>query len=172
MSQSIAFEVTVSAPYDKAIEKTTDALKTEGFGILTRIDVKQTLKEKINADFRPYAILGACNPPLAHRALSHDGHVGLMLPCNVTVEAKDDKTSIVRIGDPDAFPVTDVGVRRGAGELGLATTPAALTARAVRLCPSLTIHEGYRGCVIRGPGFFYCVEQGKRANVRQISPGK
>jgi uncharacterized protein (DUF302 family) len=103
MSQSIAFEVTVSAPYDKAIEKTTDALKTEGFGILTRIDVKQTLKEKINADFRPYAILGACNPPLAHRALSHDGHVGLMLPCNVTVEAKDDKTSIVRIGDPDAF---------------------------------------------------------------------
>jgi len=103
MSQSIAFEVTLSAPYDKAIEKTTDALKTEGFGILTRIDVKQTLKEKINADFRPYAILGACNPPLAHKALSHDGQVGLMLPCNVTVEAKDDKTSIVRIGDPDAF---------------------------------------------------------------------
>jgi len=103
MSQSIAFEVTVPAPYEQAIEKTTAALKTEGFGILTRIDVKQTLKEKLNAEFRPYAILGACNPPLAHKALQHDGQVGLMLPCNVTVEAKDDKSSIVRIGDPDAF---------------------------------------------------------------------
>lgn len=103
MSQQIAFEVTVPAPYEKAIEKTAEALKTEGFGILTRIDVKQTLKEKLNAEFRPYAILGACNPPLAHKALSHDGQVGLMLPCNVTVEAKDDKSSIVRIGDPDAF---------------------------------------------------------------------
>jgi len=103
MSQQIAFEVTVPVAYEQAIEKTTEALKAEGFGILTRIDVKQTLKEKINAEFRPYAILGACNPPLAHKALSHDGQVGLMLPCNVTVEAKDDKSSIVRIGDPDAF---------------------------------------------------------------------
>ena len=103
MSQPIAFEVTLPAAYDQAIEKTTEALKAEGFGILTRIDVKQTLKEKINAEFRPYSILGACNPPLAHKALSHDGQVGLMLPCNVTVEAKDAKSSIVRIGDPDAF---------------------------------------------------------------------
>ena len=103
MSQQIAFEVTVPVPYEQAIEKTTAALKTEGFGILTRIDVKQTLKEKLNAEFRPYAILGACNPPLAHKALAHKGEVGLMLPCNVTVEAKDDKSSIVRIGDPDAF---------------------------------------------------------------------
>ncbi|KPK06047.1 MAG: hypothetical protein AMJ64_10130 [Betaproteobacteria bacterium SG8_39] len=103
MSQQIAFEVSLSVPYEQAIEKTAEALKAEGFGILTRIDVKQTLKEKINAEFRPYAILGACNPPLAHKALSHDGQVGLMLPCNVTVEAKDDRHSIVRIGDPDAF---------------------------------------------------------------------
>jgi len=103
MSQQIAFEVTVPVPYEQAIEKTTAALKTEGFGILTRIDVKQTLKEKLNAEFRPYAILGACNPPLAHKALAHKGEVGLMLPCNVTVEAKDDKSAIVRIGDPDAF---------------------------------------------------------------------
>jgi len=103
MSQQIAFEVTLPVPYEQAIEKTTAALKTEGFGILTRIDVKQTLKEKLNAEFRPYAILGACNPPLAHKALAHKGEVGLMLPCNVTVEAKDDKSSIVRIGDPDAF---------------------------------------------------------------------
>lgn len=103
MTQHIAFEVTLPVAYEQAIERTTEALKAEGFGILTRIDVKATLKEKINVDFRPYAILGACNPPLAHRALSHDGVVGLMLPCNVTVEAKDEKSSIVRIGDPDAF---------------------------------------------------------------------
>ena len=103
MAEQVAFEVTLALPYEQAIEKLTAALKTEGFGILTRIDVKETLKEKLNADFRPYSILGACNPPLAHRALSHDAHVGLMLPCNVTVEAKDAGTSVVRIGDPDAF---------------------------------------------------------------------
>lgn len=103
MAAQIAFEVTVQAPYEQAIDKVTAALKNEGFGILTRIDVKATLKEKLNADFRPYAILGACNPPLAHRALLHDALAGMVLPCNVTVEAKDDKTSVVRIADPDAF---------------------------------------------------------------------
>jgi uncharacterized protein (DUF302 family) len=103
MSGQIAFEVIVQAPYEQAIEKVTAALKNEGFGILTRIDVKATLKEKINAEFRPYAILGACNPPLAHRALAHEGLAGLVLPCNVTVEAKDDRTSVVRIADPNAF---------------------------------------------------------------------
>lgn len=103
MAEQVAFEVTLPLPYEQAIEKLTAALKAEGFGILTRIDVKATLKEKLDADFRPYSILGACNPPLAHRALSHDAHVGLVLPCNVTVEAKDAGTSIVRIGDPDAF---------------------------------------------------------------------
>ena len=103
-TQSIAFEVALdNAPYEKAIELVTAALKTEGFGILTRIDVRATLKEKINADFRPYAILGACNPPLAHRALSHDAEVGLMLPCNVTVEATPAGGSVVRIADPDVF---------------------------------------------------------------------
>ena len=103
MNEPIAFEITVKLPYEQAIEKTTAALKAEGFGILTRIDVKATLKEKINAEFRPYAILGACNPPLAHRALSHDAQVGLLLPCNVTVEAQGEHAAIVRIGDPDVF---------------------------------------------------------------------
>jgi len=103
MAEQVAFEVTLALPYEQAIEKLSAALKAEGFGILTRIDVKQTLKEKLNADFRPYSILGACNPALAHRALSHDAHVGLVLPCNVTVEAQDAGTSVVRIGDPDAF---------------------------------------------------------------------
>jgi uncharacterized protein (DUF302 family) len=103
MTQPIAFEVALALPYEQAIEKLTAVLKDVGFGILTRIDVKATLKEKLNADFRPYAILGACNPPLAHRALAHDARVGLMLPCTVTVEAKDASSSVVRIGDPDAF---------------------------------------------------------------------
>ena len=79
----------------------TAALKVEGFGVLTRIDVKATLKEKIGADFRPYAILGACNPPLAHRALSADAQAGLMLPCNVTVEAAPQGGSVVRIANPE-----------------------------------------------------------------------
>ncbi len=81
----------------------TDALKLEGFGVLTRIDVHATLKEKLGKEFREYAILGVCNPPLAHEALSHKAEVGLMLPCNVTVEADPAGGSIIRIGDPEAF---------------------------------------------------------------------
>ena len=100
----IAIEVTLSLPFDEAIATVTAALKAEGFGILTRIDVDKTLKEKIGADFRRYVILGACNPPLAHRALSHDAHVGLLLPCNVTVEqAPDGEGTIVRIGNPEVL---------------------------------------------------------------------
>jgi uncharacterized protein (DUF302 family) len=101
MSDSMAFEITLKDSYEQALERVTAALKAEGFGILTRIDVHTTLKEKIGADFRPYAILGACNPPLAHRALSHDAEVGLLLPCNVTVEASPTGGgSIARIADP------------------------------------------------------------------------
>ncbi len=103
MTKELAFEVQLSVPYDEALEKVTAALKTEGFGILTRIDVRATLKEKIGAEFRPYAILGACNPPLAHRALARDARAGLMLPCTVTVESTGDDSSVVRIADPDVF---------------------------------------------------------------------
>jgi len=101
MQDPIAFEVRLSDDYATALDRVTAALKAEGFGILTRIDVDKTLKEKIGAEFRPYAILGACNPPLAHKALSHDAEVGLMLPCNVTVEvAPDGQGCITRIADP------------------------------------------------------------------------
>jgi uncharacterized protein (DUF302 family) len=99
MHDTLAFEVSLAMAHDTAIARVTEALKAEGFGVLTRIDVKATLQEKIGATFRPYTILGACNPPLAHRALSHDPRVGLLLPCNVVVEDAP-PGSLVRIGDP------------------------------------------------------------------------
>jgi uncharacterized protein (DUF302 family) len=101
MSKEIGFEVKLDQPYEAAVEKVIAALKAEGFGVLTRIDVHTTLKEKLGEDFRPYVILGACNPPLAHRALSEDAVVGLMLPCNVTVEATSDGGSLARIANPE-----------------------------------------------------------------------
>ncbi|MHB1361864.1 MAG: DUF302 domain-containing protein [Thermoleophilia bacterium] len=102
-SAALSFEVHVDAPFEEAIERLTAALRDEKFGILTRIDVHKTLKEKIDKDFRQYAILGACNPPLAHKALEHEAQVGLMLPCNITVEADPDGGSIIRVLDPDAM---------------------------------------------------------------------
>lgn len=103
----LAMEVRLDDSYDDAVERVSGALKDQGFGILTRIDVKETLKEKLDVDFRPYVILGACNPKLANRALSARADVGLLLPCNVTVEAAPDGGSIVRIADPDVM--LDVG---------------------------------------------------------------
>lgn len=100
MSNEIGFEAKVNKSLDETIDLVTGLLKTEGFGILTRIDVRATLKEKIGADFRPYVILGACNPTLAHRALEADAWASLLLPCNVTVEQDGDSSSVVRIINP------------------------------------------------------------------------
>lgn len=93
------FSKTVDMSYEQTIEKVTTELKKEGFGVLTSIDVKETLKQKINVDFKKYAILGACNPPIAHRALQEEEEIGLLLPCNVIVYEKDGKTR-VSIFDP------------------------------------------------------------------------
>lgn len=101
MSESMSFEVAGDCEFAEAIERTIDALKQEGFGILSRIDVHDAFKEKLDIDFRSYTILGACNPPLAHQALSAVPEVGLMLPCNVTVEDREGGGSIVRIVNPD-----------------------------------------------------------------------
>jgi uncharacterized protein (DUF302 family) len=93
------FSKMVDMSYEQTIEKVTAELKKEGFGVLTSIDVKETLKQKINVDFKKYAILGACNPPIAHRALMEEEDLGLLLPCNVIVYEKDGKTR-VSIFDP------------------------------------------------------------------------
>ena len=81
---------TVNLSYEDAISKVTEELKKEGFGVLTEIDVKETLKKKLDVDFRKYKILGACNPPLAYKALSSEENIGVMLPCNVIVQETSD----------------------------------------------------------------------------------
>ena len=100
--RSYGFGHVVDLSYEQAIERTRAALKDQGFGVLTEIDVKSTMKAKLDADFRPYVILGACNPPLAHRALSADLGIGLLLPCNVVVYDNLDGTSTVEAMDPQA----------------------------------------------------------------------
>ncbi len=100
--RTYGFGTKVALPYEQTLERTRDALKDQGFGVLTEIDVRKTMKEKLNAEFRPYVILGACNPPLAHRALSADLGIGLLLPCNVVVYDNNDGTSSVEAMDPEA----------------------------------------------------------------------
>lgn len=96
---SYAFTAKLDVPYEEAVTRVTDALKTEGFGVLTEIDVKKTMKQKIDADFRKYTILGACNPNLAHRALNTDLELGLLLPCNAIVY-EEENGSVISIVDP------------------------------------------------------------------------
>ncbi len=132
MTTKFSIDVSMSGEREEVIEKVTAALAAEGFGILTRIDVNDVLKKKINVDFRPYTILGACNPVLAHQALSDRPDVGLMLPCNVTVEKSGEGECLVRFIDPNAMMTFgDLGnsetlVRLG-GEAGEKIARAAAT---------------------------------------------
>jgi uncharacterized protein (DUF302 family) len=100
MSDTLGFTAALNVDFDQAVARTKDALKAEGFGIISEIDMQAAFKEKLGRDFRRFVILGACNPPLAFKAISADPEVGLLLPCNVTVEAVSDSASIVRIVDP------------------------------------------------------------------------
>lgn len=102
MDSQYGFGTTVHMPYDEVIPRVKEALKTEGFGVLTEIDVRQTLREKLGAEMEPYLILGACNPILAHRALEVEPEIGLLLPCNIVVRAVEEG-SRVEIADPQAM---------------------------------------------------------------------
>ncbi len=104
MTTDLGFRARLNTSYADAVQKITQALKAEGFGVLTEIDVQATLKQKLNVDFRRYTILGACNPPLAHRALSANLEVGLLLPCNVTVYEDGDGAVVTAVN-----PVTMLG---------------------------------------------------------------
>jgi len=96
----LGIQVRLDISYEEAIERATAALKEQGFGVLTEIDVKATLKEKLNVDFKKYKILGACNPPLAYRALTTAPEVGLLLPCNVIVYEDEAGGAVVTLTDP------------------------------------------------------------------------
>ena len=98
--QSFGMTRVLKMGFDEALARIPEALKTEGFGVLTEIDVKDTMRKKLDVDFRRYRILGACNPPLAHRALTANLEVGLMLPCNVIVYEDDAGKTVVKAVDP------------------------------------------------------------------------
>ena len=103
VAERVGMTVELQADFETSLNMVTEALKSEGFGVLTEIDVKETLKQKLGVDFRPYRILGACNPPLAHRALSANSEAGLLLPCNVTVAHVEDNITEVSIINPDVM---------------------------------------------------------------------
>ncbi len=96
----IGMKITLEMDYDSALDKVTEALMGEGFGVLTEIDIKATFKKKLDKEFRPYKILGACNPALAYKALSKTADVGMLLPCNVTVSEEADGRILVSMIDP------------------------------------------------------------------------
>ena len=132
LSMASGLDTSVAAPLDEAIARTKAALKEQGFGVLTEIDVRQTLREKIGVDFAPYVILGACNPGLAHRALQADPSVGLLLPCNVVVREAGGRSEVAAV-DPEQMLGMfggDAAIRGVAAEAsaGLRAAIAALAA--------------------------------------------
>lgn len=122
--------------FDEATERVAAALKEEGFGVLTRIDVAQTLKTKIGVDFRPYVILGACNPVLANEALSADDNIGLMLPCNVVVAATDGGSEVSCVRPHAMMDIADSSRIHGVADEA--------QARLERVMTAIAAHSGAR----------------------------
>lgn len=117
----VGLGITVDLPYDTAVERTEQELAKEGFGVLTRIDVQATMKQKLDVDYPPFQILGACNPQLAHQALTQEPRVSLMMPCNVVVRQIEDGRTRIELVNPEAmsvpFPAADLSTMvRGARE--------------------------------------------------------
>jgi len=131
---SLGITTILNLDYDQAVEQTKAALKEQGFGVLTEIDVKATMKAKLDVDFQRYVILGACNPPLAYQALSTDKSVGLMLPCNVVVYDNGDGSSTVSALNPMAA----IGVVGNAGLDAMATAATAKLSAAIERLGALS----------------------------------
>jgi len=138
VSQTTRYGISTTVPldYDAAVARTKDALAAEGFGVLSEIDVAATMKKKLDVDFPPYVILGACNPPLAHRALTAERDIGLLLPCNVVVYADDvPGRSVVAAMDPvEALQLT--------GNDAIAPLAEEVKARLTRVLEAIERHAG------------------------------
>lgn len=128
----LGMNVYLEGEFDTAVARVTAALKQEGFGVLTEIDVKATLKQKLDVEFRPYKILGACNPPLAYKALQAVPEIGLLLPCNVTVSQESDGRILVSLIDPGMM----MGI---VPHPDLATVAAEAKARLERVAATLSL---------------------------------
>jgi uncharacterized protein (DUF302 family) len=133
MPKELGLEVELPLSFAAAVSRVREALRTEGFGVLTEIDLRAAFREKLGREFRPYVILGACNPPLAFTAISADPSVGLLLPCNVTVEWISDARTGVRLTNPEAL-LSTVALE-GAPEL--ATVASDATERMTRVAAAL-----------------------------------
>lgn len=124
---SYALSTTVEQPYEQTVDKVREALAGQGFGILTEIDIRATLREKLDVDVPPQVILGACRPPLAYAALQSEPSIGLLLPCNVVVRALDDTTTLVEAVNPDVM----VTITGNSGLQGVADEATTLLSRAL-----------------------------------------
>jgi uncharacterized protein (DUF302 family) len=133
MVKALGFDVELPVPFEAAVMQVKGVLKQEGFGVLTEIDLRAAFREKLGREFRPYVILGACNPPLAFTAVTADPEVGLLLPCNVVIESTGEGSTLVRLTNPEAL----LGSAALAGGSELATVARDARDRMARVAQTL-----------------------------------